>query len=50
MDAREVALLTLSACAKQGAWSDGHLKKAIEYTQSNVSTAAVCGFLEWALR
>ena len=28
----------------------GHLKKAIEYTQSNVSTAAVCGFLEWALR
>ena len=29
MDAREVALLTLSACARQGAWSDGHLKKAI---------------------
>jgi len=29
VDAREVALLTLSACAKQGAWSDGHLKKAI---------------------
>ena len=28
----------------------GHLKKTIEYTQSNVSTAAVCGFLEWALR
>lgn len=29
MDAREVALLTLYACEKQGAWSDGHLKKAI---------------------
>lgn len=28
-DAREVALLTLSACEKQGAWSDGYLKKAI---------------------
>ena len=27
-----------------------HLKKAIEYTQGNVSPAAVCGFLEWALR
>lgn len=27
-----------------------HLKKAIEYTQSNVSPAAVCGWLEWVLR
>ncbi len=27
-----------------------HLQKAIEYTQSNVSPAAVCGYLEWALR
>lgn len=27
-----------------------HLKKAIEYTQSNVSPAAICGYLEWALR
>ena len=27
-----------------------HLKKAIEYTQSNVSPAAVCGYLAWALR
>ena len=27
-----------------------HLKKAVEYTQSNVSPAAVCGYLEWALR
>ena len=28
----------------------GDLKKAIEYTMSNVSPAAVCGYLEWALR
>lgn len=27
-----------------------HLQKAIEYTQGNVSPAAVCGYLEWALR
>lgn len=26
------------------------LKKALDYTQSNVSPAAVCGYLEWALR
>ena len=26
------------------------LKKALEYTQSNVSPAAVCGYLQWALR
>lgn len=29
MTAREVALLTLSAMERQGAWSDGYLKKAI---------------------
>lgn len=28
----------------------GALKKAIVYTQGNVSPAAVCGWLEWALR
>ncbi len=27
-----------------------HLQKSIEYTQGNVSVAAVCGYLEWALR
>lgn len=27
-----------------------HIQKAIDYTQSNVSPAAVCGFLEWVLR
>ena len=28
----------------------GHLQKAIEYAQGNVSCGAVCGFLQWALR
>lgn len=28
----------------------GHLQKAIEYTQGNVSPGAVCGWLEWVLR
>lgn len=28
----------------------GHLRKAITYAQSNVSPAAVCGYLEWALQ
>ena len=28
----------------------GQLQKAIEYAQSNVSPAAICGYLEWALR
>ena len=27
-----------------------HLKKCIEYAQGNVSPAAVCGYLQWALR
>ena len=29
MDAREVALLSLNACERQGGWSDGVLKKQI---------------------
>ena len=29
MDAREVALLTLNACERQGGWSDGVLKKQL---------------------
>lgn len=29
MTAREIALLALSACEQQGAWSDGYLKKAL---------------------
>ncbi len=33
----------LLTCAK-------HLQKAIEYAMSNVSPAAICGYLSWALR
>ena len=29
MDAREVALLTLNTCQRQGGWSDGVLKKQL---------------------
>ncbi len=28
----------------------GHLQKAAEYAQGNISPAAICGWLEWALR
>lgn len=28
----------------------GHLQKAIVYAQSNVSVAAICGYLQWTLR
>jgi len=33
MDAREVALLTLNACERQGGWSDGVLKKQLAQAQ-----------------
>lgn len=28
----------------------GHLRKVLDYAQSNVSPAAICGYLEWKLR
>jgi hypothetical protein len=28
----------------------GCLQKALEYAQSNVSPAAICGWLQWTLR
>ena len=31
--AREVAMLTLAACERQGAWSDGHLKRMLKQSQ-----------------
>ena len=52
-------MMAISAMAKQISESRSsedlltgirHLQKMIEYTQSNVSTAAVCGYLVWALR
>lgn len=39
---REVALLALSACEKQGAWSDGFLKKAIRDSGMDSRDAALC--------
>lgn len=45
--ARELAQLRTGAELHDAVLS---LKKALEYTQSNVSPAAVCGYLEWNLR
>jgi 16S rRNA (cytosine967-C5)-methyltransferase len=41
-NAREVALRTLIACQRQGAWSDGHLKKAIREGGLDKRDAALC--------
>ena len=43
---------TLAASRSSGDLMEAirHLKKALAYTQSNVSPAAVCGYLQWALR
>lgn len=40
--ARETAVLTLAACEKQGAWSDGHLKHAIRAQGLDRRDAALC--------
>ena len=45
--ARELASLRSSAELLQAL---RHIQKAIEYIQGNVSVAAVCGWLQWALR
>lgn len=45
MTARETALLTLVACERQGAWSDGHLKKAIRQAQLDRRDAALASRL-----
>lgn len=41
-DPRETAVLTLAACEKQGAWSDGHLKHAIREQGLDRRDAALC--------
>lgn len=43
--AREVAMLTLAACERQGAWSDGHLKKAIRQAELDRRDAALASRL-----
>lgn len=40
-EAREVALLTLAACEKQGAWSDGYLKRMLREHQLDSRDAAL---------
>ena len=39
--AREVAMLTLAACEKQGAWSDGHLKRMLKEQHLDSRDAAL---------
>ena len=41
MDAREVALLVLNTCERQGGWSDGALKKQLQSTQLDNRDAAL---------
>ena len=43
--ARETAVLTLAACEKQGAWSDGHLKRAIRAAGLDRRDGALCARL-----
>lgn len=45
MSAREIALLTLSACERQGAWSEGYLKKAIREARLDRRDAALAARL-----
>ena len=45
--ARQIAQQRSAGDIRQAVWT---LKKAREYTMSNVSPAAVCGWLAWALR
>jgi DNA polymerase-3 subunit delta' len=42
--------LTAGRSAQELMSAIGHLQKATEYAQGNVSPAAVCGYLQWALR
>lgn len=43
--ARETAVLTLAACERQGAWSDGHLKHAIREQGLDRRDGALCARL-----
>lgn len=47
---RSARILAQSRSAKDLLEGVRQLQKAIEYTQGNVSVAAVCGWLSWALR
>ena len=45
-----VQTISISRSSQELMAATQHLQKAIEYTQGNISVAAVCGYLEWALR
>ena len=52
--AREAAMLTLTACDKQGAWSEGHLKRilkesALDRRDAALATRLCFGTLDWYL-
>ena len=46
----QARLLSTSRSSMELMQAISHIKKALEYAQSNVSPAAICGWLEWALR
>ena len=52
MQAVSPAARTLSTARSSQELMDAirHLQKAIDYTRGNISVAAVCGYLEWALQ
>ncbi len=52
MQAISPAAQQLSTCRSSGELKRAiaHLQKSIEYTQGNVSVAAICGYLQWALQ
>ena len=43
--AREAALITLTACERQGAWSDGYLKKTLREQELDKRDAALASRL-----
>ena len=47
--AREAALITLTACERQGAWSDGYLKKALREQELDKRDAALASRLCYGL-
>lgn len=46
----QARLLSTQRSAQELLQALRHVQKAMEYAQSNVSPAAICGYLEWALR
>ena len=47
---RRAGAIDMDKAQKELMAAIGHLQKAIVYIQGNVSVAAACGYLEWALR